>query len=89
MTNLEAASFRGEFLGMKIIVLNLLKVVAATQTDPTTYLNDLKNTVTLELEFATESGIQPSQLAHFREAALGIAVQAIEFARKTSEQSQQ
>ena len=83
MTNLEAAIFRGEFLGLKILVLNCLSQIAATKADPGAFLSELESQAVAGISQATSTDVRSHHLQQFRNAAAGIVAQAIEAVRET------
>jgi hypothetical protein len=87
MTNLEAAIFRGEFFGLKILVLNCLSEIAAAKTDPATFLSQVEEQAVAGIAQATSADVRLHHLQQFRNAAAGIVAQAIEVVRETHSRS--
>ena len=83
MTNLEVAIFRGEFYGLKTLVINCLSEVAAAKADPAAYLDELQRQSVVGIAQATSKDIRAHHLENFRNAAAGIVAQAIEAVKTT------
>lgn len=76
MTNLELAKFRGEFYGLKMLVLNCVSEIASHMPDPNAYLDKLQRETVVGIARAEPSEIQKADIEAFRAAAAGIIAQA-------------
>ena len=78
VTNEELAKFRGEFLGLKILVLSCVWELAQRQADPEAFLNDVRERAAREIANADPIDVRRAHLDVFREAAEKMVVRAVD-----------
>jgi hypothetical protein len=76
MTNLELAKFRGEFLGLKVLLVACLTEIAVRRDDPIAYLNHLRDQSVREIAAAAPLDVRRQHMVDFREAASRIIAEA-------------
>jgi hypothetical protein len=76
VTNLELAKFRGEFLGLKILVMNCIQGMVERETDPDAFLSNLKEQALRAIGLADSLDVRRQHLVDFREAAERMIVEA-------------
>jgi hypothetical protein len=91
VTNQQLAVFRGEFLGLKILVLSCVKEMAERQGNPSAFLGGLRTRALHEIAHTNLFDVRRQHLIDFCEAAVGVIDQTgapAEKARRSGERSQ-
>jgi len=83
MANAELAELRGAIFGLKALVFNCLSSIAGRFDDPNAYLDELQQQAVLGIAQSSPTNIRPQHLETFRNAAVGVVLQAIGAVKET------